>query len=627
MLRKRNYHTAAILKRIAETFDETWYVTTYARDLAAHKNPDETPLDFYLRLGARIGHDPHRRFSELYFRTVNPRVYKRLLKAPRDFGYLLFIGGFGAGLFKELRVATPPQCENWRVLTTAIDRQFLAARYSIDFSSFISELDFYIRCSRTRPISPSASFSEERYRDAQIEKDIREDRLISGYHQFVVAQAENEKVIAGVPELQRPSEGAIPDSAEMIRRLEETIPGSTRPIELGLIRELEYLTAPITVNRGAQGGHGFLVFIAYFIPELFFGGYAGFFELLKNLKAVGGGDLKLVIVRKMPSGDDLRVNIERIRQSAPDIASLFSSFHLLQEDRTFDVDGDYGVISFCAETHFVASDAARQLNVTPYFYLPDYEPDFNSAGSLKTFVRSAYDLPHRGLYNSRKLYEYFKDFVRVEQVQDPNYRYVTFENAIKPMPWDRQTFHERHSSKGKKRLIIYARPEPVGSRNDFALIVLALKKALREGHFDESSWSFHGIGAMAPFSPVELTPQSHMEVIPKLPLQEYEEFLLQGDIGISVISTPHPGIIHFQMAAFGLASITYAMDGRSPQWLRSQSKNLIPCHASIDGLCHGIAQAVQHSADIGARYDNALRTTVAPTSTELEAAARFCLSR
>ena len=70
---------------------------------------------------------------------------------------------------------------------------------------------------------------------------------------------------------------------------------------------------------------------------------------------------------------------------------------------------------------------------------------------------------------------------------------------------------------------------------------------------------------MSSFPQVDLTSQSVMEVIPQLPLKEYEEFLLQGDIGISVISTPHPGIIHFQMAAFGMTSITYARDGRSAE--------------------------------------------------------------
>jgi hypothetical protein len=608
---KTSYWTRSLLERVAATFDEAWYIDTYHEDLHTHKTADETPLDFYLRVGARIGHDPHATFSELYFRTANPGVYKHLLRNPKDFGYLLFLGGFRGGFFDKLETATPPQCENWRILTTAIDRQFVAAHYSIDARKYISELDFYIRCSRTRPISPSPRFSEERYRDAQIETDIREGRLISGYHRFIVAQIANEKIKA---ERQR----------RMLKRLEATIPSSTRPIELGVIPELEYLTAPITVNRRGQGGHGFLVFIAYYIPELFFGGYAGFFELLKSLKAIGGGDLKLVIVRKMPSKDDLRVNIERMKQSAPEISSLFSSYHLLQEGRAIDVDGDYGVISFCAETHFVASDAARQLNVTPYFYLPDYEPDFSPAGSIRTFVRSTYDLPHRGLYNSRKLYEYFRDVVGVEQVRDASYRYVTFENPIKPMPWDRQMFRERHANEQKKRLIIYARPEPVGSRNDFALIILALKKALQRGCFDEPSWSFHGIGATKPFAQVELTSQSYMEVIPKMPLQEYEEFLLQGDIGISVISTPHPGIIHFQMAAFGLTTITYTMKGRS-EWLTSQSRNLIPCNASIDGLCDAIAQAVERSGDLDARYENAINSDIPAVKAELEAAAKFCV--
>ena len=242
----------------------------------------------------------------------------------------------------------------------------------------------------------------------------------------------------------------------------------------------------------------------------------------------------------MPREGDLEININRIDQSSPDLSGLFSSYHLLQKSRTIDVDGKYGVISFCAETHFVASDAARQLNVSPYFHIPDYEPDFSSAGSVKTFVRSSYDLPHRGLYNSRKLYEYFRDIAGVEQTRDAHYRYVTFENTIRPMPWDRQTFRERHLSKEKKRLIMYARPEPVGARNDFALIVVALRKALQRGYFDESRWSFHGIGAMTAFPALELSPQSKLEVVPKLPLKEYEEFLLQGDMGISVISTPHP---------------------------------------------------------------------------------------
>ena len=102
---------------------------------------------------------------------------------------------------------------------------------------------------------------------------------------------------------------------------------------------------------------------------------------------------------------------------------------------------------------------------------------------------------------------------------------------------------------------------------------------------------------------------------------------MQGDIGISVISTPHPGIIHFQMAAFGLLAITYAMKGRSPEWLIGQSRNLIPCDPSIDGLCEAIAQAVERTGDLDTRHENAVRSSIPAAKAELEAAARFCTSK
>ena len=166
MWRKRDLWAEATLRRLAETFDEPWYSATYQRDLDVYKTPKETPLGFYMRMGARIGHDPHATFSELYFRTANPRAYKHLLKAPKDFGYLLFVAGFreGENGEEEPKTLGPLECENWRVLTTALDREFIAANYVIDRKKYISELDFYIRCAGAEPISPSAAFSEQRYR-------------------------------------------------------------------------------------------------------------------------------------------------------------------------------------------------------------------------------------------------------------------------------------------------------------------------------------------------------------------------------------------------------------------------------------------------------------------------------
>ena len=388
--------------------------------------------------------------------------------------------------------------------------------------------------------------------------------------------------------------------------MEKNIPGITAPLEFGYFEAFDYLTAPVVINRLAGDGRGFLVFVPHYFPEVFFGGYLAFFQFLVALREARGVQFKLVVIKQSNTATNLEKNILRVKESAPDVAELFSDFHPLVENRTIDVNGNYGVISFCTETHFLARSAADQLNVDPIFFVSEYEPDFHAPGSLKTFTRSTFDLPHIGLYNTRKLYEYFRDHTDIAQLRDPSYRFVSFENDIKRMPWDLATFRARHAADRRRHLIVYARPEPLGARNEFAIAMLALKRCIERGDFDETRWKFSGIGSLTQHAPRMLSERSRIDIIPKLPTQEYEDYILQGDIGISLISTPHPGIVHYQMANFGLATVTYAHAGRSPEWLRTQSKNLIPSAATIDGLCHAIGEAIEASADLEARYRNAV---------------------
>lgn len=200
------YWTPPNLEEIAVTFDERWYAVNYWRDLNDLKRPDERPLDFYLRIGGRLGHDPHRNFSELYFRTFNAEVYAHLRFAPEDFGYLLFIGE-SREKFSPPTIPTPSQSENWRVLTVAVDRKFVAAKYCIDEKEYISALDYYIRCSRHSPISPSHRFSEEYYRSANPDVNalIRRGDAISGYHHFMIRGAQEGRSVLSVEDFESKS--------------------------------------------------------------------------------------------------------------------------------------------------------------------------------------------------------------------------------------------------------------------------------------------------------------------------------------------------------------------------------------------------------------------------------------
>ena len=631
MARSGDYWGTENLNRIASTFDAQWYLETYGTAYKELKRENESPLDFYLRIGGRMGHDPHEGFSELFFRTTNPKVYNRLIKNDKEFGYLIYPSKFRS-LLSRPKIPTPAQCLHWRALMLAIDQNFVASKYLIDGKKYISPLDFYVQCSRDMPISPTPHFSEESYRKAYPDVDavVQKGDMISGFHHFVLYGVSEGRNFVSVAAFEKEKEDSKrlerehPGTMQKTRQLEQRVPGLSHAIEIDYVLQLDFLMEAITIEkRGA--GKGYLVFVPYFVPEIFFGGYLAFFKFLKIVKRLQQGELKLVLVRKNQTRAHFETNLEIVRKEAPDLAELFSSYHLLQESRRIEAGGDYGVISFCAETHFVASDAAKQLNVSPVFFIQDYEPDFHPAGTLKTFKQSAFDLPHVAVYNSRKLYEFFRDYASVKPVSDPHYKYATFENVIKPMPWDWNTFQAVHQVKDKKRLVIYARPESLGTRNEFAIIIHAIKKAIAQGYLDSETWVFQGIGSMLPRLPVQLAAGCEIEMIAKMPLREYEEYLLLGDVGISLISTPHPGIIHFQMASYGLASVTYQTPGRSAAWLKSQSDNLIPSDMTIDGLCDAIRQAVELSSDLQRRYANAVKSKSHTDTSDLENAAKFII--
>ena len=152
---------------------------------------------------------------------------------------------------------------------------------------------------------------------------------------------------------------------------------------------------------------GAFLFLSRIISLRFFSAATWpFFNFSSLSERLTAPNWSLVVIKQSNTATNLENNILRVKESAPDVAELFSDFHPLVENRTIDVNGNYGVISFCTETHFLARSAADQLNVDPIFFVSEYEPDFHAPGSLKTFTRSTFDLPHIGLYNTRKLYEY-----------------------------------------------------------------------------------------------------------------------------------------------------------------------------------------------------------------------------
>jgi hypothetical protein len=224
------------------------------------------------------------------------------------------------------------------------------------------------------------------------------------------------------------------------------------------------------------------------------------------------------------------------------------------------------------------------------------------------------------------LLSFFRQHSDIDRVRAPGYCCTSLENTIKPMPWTFERFRRHHTDKNEKRLIIYGRPEPHGARNEFAILVLALRHAIRSGYINDRDWSFYSIGALATEDELELSKRAKLKIMAKMPYDAYQNFLLLGDIGISVISTPHPGIIHFQMASYGLVSITNTTPLRTPEWLKAQSRNLIGTQLTLEDLCGAIRDAVERADDYDTRYRNAVRSAAAKVESGVEDAVMFALS-
>lgn len=118
----------------------------------------------------------------------------------------------------------------------------------------------------------------------------------------------------------------------------------------------------------------------------------------------------------------------------------------------------------------------------PYFLIQDDESEFHGAGSLRSFIRSAWDIPHIGIYNSAILVAHFRA-MRPQQFGE-GYRWCSFENEIKPLTDSQAEFIARHAHKRRRTIVIYARPEAHAARNEFAIIMLSLHKLIEDGELD-----------------------------------------------------------------------------------------------------------------------------------------------
>ena len=272
-------------------------------------------------------------------------------------------------------------------------------------------------------------------------------------------------------------------------------------------------------------------------------------------------------------------------------------------------------------TAHIARAAQRQLGQERFLYLiQEYEPFTFPMGTYAALAAESYTFSHEALFSTDLLRDYFQAhalgvYAAGGAVGDQ--LSCVFDNAITDVPPPAAA--ELAARPGPRRLLFYARPEPHAARNLFELGVLALRRAVAEGHFADG-WELSGIGSVARRTGVggtgaagggpriELGQGLALEVLARSDQRSYAELLRRHDLGLALMYTPHPSLVPLEMASAGMVTVTNRFENKTGDRLMALSANLIVAEPTVESAAAALGTAAARTGDHPARAAAAAAT-------------------
>jgi hypothetical protein len=327
------------------------------------------------------------------------------------------------------------------------------------------------------------------------------------------------------------------------------------------------------------------VFIPTMDPDIFFGGYIAFFHFLCRL-AEAGSRLRFAVLEDHCDPHWFLKGIAgRERWVKAFENAEFTNMTI--RDRPLDIHEDDAVIVYSAWMALLARDVVPLLKSGRVsFFVQEFESVFHECDSAGFLVNSAYRVPHVPIFNTRALHDYFKKH-RIGAFSNSDKDQLSFEHNI-------GSLHPRRSERTfGKRLLFYARPETHAARNLFEIGILALRAALTAGIIDES-WEVVGIGSLVQYQvTLDEAGKFIIPVLPRVEEHEYQTFINGFDVGLSLMSSPHPGVVHFEWAVRGIATVVNCTPERDRSFFDSYDLPIVPADPDIDGIVRALAKAIE----------------------------------
>ncbi|MBB5413927.1 hypothetical protein HDG34_007910 [Paraburkholderia sp. HC6.4b] len=157
----------------------------------------------------------------------------------------------------------------------------------------------------------------------------------------------------------------------------------------------------------------------------------------------------------------------------------------------------------------------------------------------------------------------------------------------------------------KKRFFFYARPNNV--RNLFYLGIEVIERAIAEKVLDPSEWEICLVGKDIPT--VVFDGDYVPEKFENLTWSQYAELAGTIDVGLSLMSTPHPSYPPLDLVASGAVVVTNRFGGKTD--LSGYSHNLICADLERDALVEALRSAVTLASNQQLRKQNFLNNGLA----------------
>jgi len=298
-------------------------------------------------------------------------------------------------------------------------------------------------------------------------------------------------------------------------------------------------------------------------------------------------------------------SVERFKRNLQNFPGLENLTDLLEIDYVGERNAPLLVSSedLCVATvwysAYLAEHIRKTLNKPHFLYLiQDYEAAFHTNGTHYSAARESYDLSYKPIFSTCSLQDFFVSEGIVTGT--PGDDYVFFNNASSPSQISEKDFLEKKNTLTKK-LVFYSRPTV--ERNMFLLGASSLLESYRREIFQASkhNWEFYGMG----IGNVEifLDNKTVLRQVPRMTLKEYQERMSDFDVCLTLMASPHPSIVPFDLAGSGALVITNTYQNKSSDYLQSFSPNIIACQPNRESLVNGIERAVAKADNLASRFE------------------------